>query len=305
MHRTVLALDLGGTNFRIAAVNEDGGVIARYRSVTPNSGNANDIIDSILESANNVRHGLDDPSSVLAIAAAVPATIDDLAGILVEVPNLPILNGINLRRELEDRLGLAVVLRNDATSAAVGEHWLGASRNVQNSICITLGTGIGGGIILNGDILLGPDGTAGEIGHICIERDGPPCGCGSRGCLEQYASARAIVKMAIENGINVATSKELFDLAENGDLVAQHIFGMMGTSLGVGLAGLINSLNPEMIVVAGGVSAAYPLFIKKTKEEIEFRAYSQPASRAKIVRAELGDDAGVLGAARSAFDTLT
>ncbi|HQX54635.1 MAG TPA: ROK family protein [Pyrinomonadaceae bacterium] len=305
MNRIALALDLGGTNLRLAAVGEDGTIYSRSRAETPKGSSGNDVIDLIIHLAEHCRSGLEDPSAVCAIAAAVPATINIDEGILNKLPNLRCLEGVPLRDILSNRLGVDAVLENDATAAAIGENWLGASRDVDTSICVTLGTGVGGGLMINGKPYRGKDGTAGEVGHICVEPDGHPCGCGSRGCVEQYASATAVIRMAREAGLDVSTSSDVYNWAKRGNEEAVDVFTAMGTYLGIGLAGLVNVLNPEMIVIGGGVSAAWELFAGDVRREVDERSFPEPAKRVKIVGAELGDDAGILGAARAVFALIS
>jgi glucokinase len=208
---------------------------------------------------------------------------------------------MNLKTELARVFDLPVTVENDATAAAIGEAWVGATRGTHNSICITLGTGIGGGIILAGEPYRGPDGSAGEIGHFSVEPDGPPCKCGSNGCIEVFASATAIVRMAAENGLRCDSSENVYKEWQNGDERANAVFQSMGRYLGIVLAGIINTLNPDAIVIGGGASAAWDAFIPSLTDEIHKRAYPAPAVRARIVRAELGDNAGIIGVARSAF----
>ena len=176
------------------------------------------------------------------------------------------------------RLGVDAVLENDATAAAIGENWLGGSRDVDTSICVTLGTGVGGGLMINGKPYRGKDGTAGEVGHICVEPDGHPCGCGSRGCVEQYASATAVIRMAREAGLDVSTSSDVYNWAKRGNEEAVDVFTAMGTYLGIGLAGLVNVLNPEMIVIGGGVSAAWELFAGDVRREVDERSFPEPSA---------------------------
>ncbi len=208
---------------------------------------------------------------------------------------------MNLKTELLKVFGLPVTVENDATAAAIGEAWIGATHNARDSICVTLGTGIGGGIILNGEAHRGPDGSAGELGHFTVEPDGNPCKCGSRGCIEQYASATAIVRMAGENGLIRESSEDIYTEWKNGDERAAAVFTSMGRYLGIVLAGLINTLNPDAIVICGGASAAWDAFYPSLRDEIHKRSYPAPAARARIGRGELGDNAGIIGVARSAF----
>jgi glucokinase len=179
---------------------------------------------------------------------------------------------------------------------------------------VTLGTGIGGGIIIDGKILRGIDGTAGEIGHICVEPRGEPCGCGSRGCVEQYASANAIVRLtralenqyagSILNNKKGITSLDVYEAGKAGDELALEVFRQMGFYLGVVIADLLNLLNPEAIVIGGGAAAGWDLFMSHVNEQIRKAAYRETVERVKILRAELGDDAGIVGAAYLAFEKL-
>lgn len=307
MSEIVLATDLGGTNLRMAAVDRRGNVVCRKKKPTPRGEDGSAILELMSETARELIDLCLDYSPV-AIAAAVPGTIDFENGVITRAPNLPELDGFSMVARLEKELGFAAVLENDANAAAVGEHWLGASRSVENSIMVTLGTGVGGGLFVEGELIRGKDGTAGEIGHINVEPDGHPCGCGSYGCVEQYSSASAVVRMAGELAEGVPdsrlaengdlTSRDVFDIAIAGDPLAIEVFRLQGYYLGLMLAGLVNTLNPETIVIGGGASAAWELFSPHTINEIRRRSYARPAERAKIVRAELGDDAGILGGVR-------
>ena len=301
MQRIALSIDLGGTNLRLAAVGEDGTIYSRVRAATPQRSSSNEIIDLIVRLSGECRDQMPADSVIAAVAAAVPATIDFPRGVLTKLPNLQVLEGVCLRDILADRLGAPAILENDATAAAIGENWLGASRGVDDSICVTLGTGVGGGLIINGLPFRGKDGTAGEVGHICVESEGIPCGCGGRGCVEQYASATAVLRMAREAGVECSNSYDVYLATIGGNPTARKVFQTMGSNLGIALASLVNVLNPEMIVICGGVSGAWDMFIDAVRREVHDRAFREPAERVKIVRAELGDDAGILGAARSAF----
>ena len=308
---TVLAFDLGGTNLRMAAVERAGNIIFHHRRDTPNAGDGENIVRAIVEAAEICRQNLPD-RHIEKIAAAVPATVQSKRGLIIKAPNLPALDNFPLVEILSEKLNLAVYLENDANAAAIGENWLGAERNARNSIMVTLGTGVGGGIIIDGEIIRGADGTAGEIGHICVEPFGNKCGCGSRGCLEQYASATALVRQSKELmnefprssliGESDLTAAKIYAAGKGGDRLATEVFRRQGFYLGIALAGLINTLNPEIIVIGGGAAAGWDLFLPSLNSEISARAYREPVKRAKIVRAALGDEAGILGAAKIAFD---
>lgn len=304
-----LAADLGGTNLRTAAVSIDGAIVCQRKATTPKEGSAADVISMIASEARACIAEVSGTPLGFAIAAAA---LVDLAGTRVlSSPNLPQLDGAELSRSMSAMLGVSVRLENDATAAAIGENWLGASRGAFNSICITLGTGVGGGLILDGRPFRGTSGTAGEVGHICVEPDGLRCGCGSIGCLEQYASATAITRIARElsakspvGGLNLGpdlSAGDVYEAGRSGNSVALQTFQVMGRYLGIALADLIDILNPSTIVIGGGAAGAWDLFIDHVRTEVRSRAFRHPADAATIVRAELGDNAGILGAARVAL----
>lgn len=312
--KIVLACDLGGTNLRMAAVDRDGNVLARSRRSTPKACPADGILDDIAAAGEECRSGAGADVELVAVAAAVPATVNFERGVMLKAPNVPCLDGFAMKDALADLFGVQAVLENDANAAAVGESWLGASKGFASSIMVTLGTGVGGGIIINGAVLRGIDGTAGEIGHICVEPEGAQCGCGSIGCVEQYASATGIIRMTgeLKSGfpdstiaaLDEATSFEVYEAGVAGDPLALEVFRQMGRYLGIALADLANILNPESIVIGGGASGAWDLFIPHVNAEIKMRAFEEPAARALISKAKLGDDAGILGAAKIAFDRI-
>lgn len=314
MKNIVLATDLGGTNLRMAAIAEDGEILYRTKHQTPRTELADEIVFAISEAAEECLQAVAGQGRVRAIGAAVPGTVNAAVGIVLKAPNLGALDGFRISQALTEKIELPCFLENDANAAAVGENWLGASQGLDNSICVTLGTGVGGGIIIDGKILRGVDGTAAEVGHICVEPFGVPCGCGSRGCVEQYASATAIVRLARELSNHYPksvlrdrtplTAQEIYQAGKEEDELALEVFRKQGFYLGVALASLVNVLNPEMIVIGGGAAAGWDLFIPQTNKQIRERAYKEPAERAKLVRAQLGDDAGLLGVARLALKNL-
>jgi glucokinase len=302
MNEIVLAVDLGGTNIRMAAVSPDGSIHHLARRKTPENVSPVQLVDLTELLAHECIANAPEKALVKGIAFGSPApAAKNSDGILTKLPNLPSLNGMNLATDLGERFSLPVTMENDATAAAIGENWLGASRNVHNSVMVTLGTGVGGGLIIDGEPYRGIDGTAGEIGHVCVEPGGHPCGCGSRGCIEQYASATAIVRMGREFGLTFDTAQDIYIAAESGDEAARKVYVTMGRYLGITLAGLINVLNPEMIVIGGGTAAGWEAFIGPLKTEINERAFKTPTNRAELVRSSLGDNAGLLGVAHSAF----
>jgi glucokinase len=248
--------------------------------------------------------------SIATVSIVVPGSVQAQNGTVVNAPNLTSLQGHELTAALKTSIRQTVLIENDANAAALGEMWRGAARGCQTVICLTLGTGVGGGIILDGKLWRGIDGTAGEIGHTSVEPlGGVPCKCGNTGCLEVYASATGIVRMArdaVAGNSNSAlsaisaeqlTAEKVFAAAVNGDQQALEVFGRMAMYLGIAMANLVNIFNPEIIVIGGGVAAAWNLFAERARAEVTQRAFPVPAQRCRIARAECGDDAGLLGAA--------
>jgi glucokinase len=296
----IFAIDLGGTNCRAAIINSDGSIEGRRQRPTPRAAGGPEIAELMARMAAELRA---DALKITAAGVAVPANVTS-DGILRRLPNLPALEGAKLGDLLEQKLAVPVAVENDATAAAIGEAWVGVSSGVENSVLVTLGTGVGGGIFVNGTPLRGLDGGAAKIGHITVEPDGHPCGCGSVGCVEQYASAPALIRLASEQGLEVESARELFELWQAGDEKAAAAFVAIGRYLGIMLGSVVNTLNPEMIIIGGGVSASWDAFIEPLRREIKLRAFPEPAARARVVRSKLGDDAGMIGAARSALVTL-
>src|ERR1044071_8860668 len=313
----VCAADLGGTHLRVAVVDSGGHIHFRLKQSTPQEGSPEGIMRSLVSAVREceVHATQNGGRRISAVSVVVPGTVDVHRGIVVKAPKLPARDVFHLSEQLTSQLGYCSVLENDANAAAVGEMWMGAGRGRSAIVCVTLGTGVGGGIILNGKLWRGVDGAAAEIGHMCVDPfGGVPCACGSSGCLEVYASATAIVRMAREfaarysdsslNCIEALTAKKIFDAGVKGDPLALEVFKRMGVYLGIGVANLINILDPEMIVIGGGVANGWPLFESHLRQQVVERGFSRLAARVNIAPAECGDNAGLLGAARLAFDRI-
>jgi glucokinase len=309
----VFAADLGGTHLRVATVDRNGMIYCRQMQPTPQAEKPNEIVRALIDAVREFEIGTVKRGGTLsAVSVVVPGTVNVAEGVVVKAPNVPCLDGFRLAAALESELAWPVILENDANAAAIGELWRGAGQGYRSLICVTLGTGVGGGIILDGKLWRGVDGSAAEIGHIGVDPfAGVPCTCGSRGCLEVYASATAIVRMTREarprypnsmlHNTEALTSQKIYQAGMEGDELAIEVFRRMGVYLGIGLASLINVLNPEIVVIGGGLSNGWDLFEKHMHQQVLERAFPIPARRVKIVRAKCGDDAGLLGAARLAF----
>jgi glucokinase len=309
----VFAADLGGTHLRAAIVDEDGTVHFRLKQNTPPAEKPEDIVRALVLAVRECeRQSAAAGEHIRVVSVVVPGSVNVEAGVVVKAPNLPCLDGFHLTAALTRELELPAILENDANAAAVGEMWQGAGRGRRTIVCVTLGTGVGGGIILDGKLWRGVNDSAGEIGHMCVDPfGGVACTCGSRGCLEVYASATAIVRMTREarprypdsvlHAEEDLTSERIYRAGAQGDELALEVFRRMGVYLGIGLANLINILNPELIVIGGGVVNGWNLFEKYMNREVAERAFPLPAAQVRIVPGECGDDAGLLGAARLAF----
>lgn len=311
---TVIGIDLGGTNCRGALVGAGGELGESRRMPTRIDEGREKFLGRLVDFS----HGLVEMAAgrglkITALGLGVPGIID-ADGTVTVSPNLLPLNGTHLAGHMAAELGMPVTIVNDANAIAWGEALFGAGRPFSSFLTVTLGTGVGGALIFARKLWEGADGSAGEFGHMMVEPEGRPCGCGSRGCLEQYASASGIVRTAREilaregqsslAGLAAAdlNSQEIALAAWRGDPVALAAFRKAGLRLGQVLAGVANLLNLDGVVITGGASESLDLMRPALEKEIAQRAFAVPARRLQIVRGELGDDAGILGAARLAFD---
>ena len=308
----VFAADLGGTHLRAATIDQAGRIHFRLKQNTPAAEKPEEIVSALVATVRECERQTNAGGRINTVSVVVPGSVNVEAGLIVKAPNIPCLDGFHLTEALTRELDRPAILENDANAAAVGEMWQGAGRGSRTIVCVTLGTGVGGGIILDGKLWRGVNDSAAEIGHMCVDPfGGVACMCGSRGCLEVYASATAIVRMTREarprhphsvlQAKQDLTSEKVYRAGVQGDELALEVFRRMGVYLGIGLANLINILNPEMIVIGGGVVNGWDLFAKDMNHQVAERAFPLPAAQVKIVPGECGDDAGLLGAARLAF----
>lgn len=315
-----IGVDLGGTNMRVAAVTGSGQALQVIRSATPLSRGRDYVLNEIAAEVRSLALKFRSAHRLMGIGVGVPGILDLATGTLHSAANLPGWDHYPIRAVLEETLGVPVVLENDANCAALGERWLGAGRDVDDLCMLTLGTGVGGGFVFNGRPWHGMTGMAGEIGHMTVMPEGAVCGCGNRGCLEQYASATAVVRMASEMiaGGEVPdlerlkelstslTARLIFEAALQGNSSAQYIFDVVGRSLGIVLANLVNALNLPLYVIGGGLAEAWQVFSPALFRELHHRSVvfaagenaGQGLRATRIVPAELHESAGLLGAAR-------
>ena len=297
-----IGVDLGGTNLRAAAIDEEGQILERYSIATSNyHGSSDAIVGDIVGLIREVR-GRVKKATLRGVGIGVPGYIEIEAGIIVAAANLPFTD-FPIRDEIQQQLGIPIILENDANAAALGEYWMGAGRGVDNLMLLTLGTGIGGGIIIDGKVLHGFAGMAGEVGHMTVYPDGNPCGCGNQGCLEKHASATAIAGMARMMGLgnNDVTAADVHEMAMAGNAKAQQVFECMGRSLGIAIATLINLFNFPLYLLSGGPLPAWDMFAPAMLAEVKRRSYTYSRTATKIEKATLGGDAGLFGAAYLPF----
>ena len=262
------------------------------------------------------RHAKHKKNEVVGACIATPGLIDMKSWVVRVAPNLPGWVDIPLRKEIQKGFPFPVYLENDANAAAYGEKWIGVGKNVNTLILLTLGTGIGGGLIFNGKVWHGADGAGGEPGHINLFPDGLLCGCGNHGCLEAHTSALGVArrtKMALESGeksllvemikgdLEKITPKLVYDAAKRGDKLAKKIMDDTGRYLGIGIMSLVNLLNPEMVVLGGGMMEAGEYILKPVRDEFKKRGFKFLIKRTQIVPAKLGNEAGRVGAAGIVF----
>jgi len=309
----VLAVDLGGTKIIAAIISDKGQVMAREYYLTLAEEGPQPVIDRILSAIDHLLGSVNlDSSKLHSISLAAAGAIDLDKGLVTLSPNLPGWHNIPLRDIVKEKHRVNTFLINDASAAALGEHHFGVGRGVNNLVLLTLGTGIGGGIIIDGELYSGRCGSAGEIGHTTIDVNGPRCSCGNVGCLEMLASGTAIAKEAIrrisqgemssltkilDGKAGNITAEEVSLAAQNGDSLALEVISQAATYLGVAMVNLVNIFNPEMIIIGGGMAQMGDLLLNTARQVVKERAFPLSAQAVRIVTAQLGDNAGVLGAA--------
>lgn len=321
MDSNVIAVDMGGTKILAAVVNAEGDILGTAKIPTKADKGAAVVIDRI---ASCIQKAVDKSrvaqASIQAVGIGAPGPLDPGTGIVLFAPNLG-WTDVPLKTELENRVGLPTFVDNDVNVGTLGEHAFGAGKGMSTLVGIFVGTGIGGGIIMDGELFHGASQTAGEIGHIIVKAGGPRCGCGTRGCLEALASRTAITrqlqKAIVKKGkksilpeltggdLKLIRSGALAKALRSNDKLTMKVFKKATKYLGVGIASIVNFLNPEMIVLGGGVVEALDdSFLDDIAAVVADYSLPNTLSGVRIVKAQLGDDAGILGAAALARQRL-
>lgn len=308
MAELYIGVDLGGTNLRCAVIDKKHEIISRFERPTEAFNGHEAVIGKIVDGVENViQQAGCKPTQIAGVGIGVPGPINQREGVVYSTPNMPGWNNVPLADIVKARTGLATFIENDANCAGWGEFVAGAGVEYRHMLMVTLGTGIGGAIIMDGKLHIGRDGAAGELGHVCIEMNGRQCGCGAKGCVEAYASASSVVRRFRElliddwvsplaqNGDTV-TSRDIFDAAQQGDPVAMHIVKQTGEYLGVMAASMAELLNPEVCVISGGMIQAGDALFNPIRK-ICLNRNNHPGRTMSIVPACLGGNAGLVGAA--------
>jgi glucokinase len=320
MKRHILGIDLGGTKVQAAVLDSDARIVGRARAKTRAWRNDEEVFATITQIGHRaIEDACITPSNLAAVAIGAPGPIDSDTGYIIESVNLGFTN-FPLGPRLSDEFGCQTIVENDVNAGVYGEFKAGAARGARNVVGIFVGTGIGGGLILNGALHRGFSGNAGEIGHIIVKAGGPRCNCGNRGCLEAVASRTAItreVRKAIKRGrqslaskllnknTDLLSGKELKSLYDSGDEVVTEIVKDAARLIGIGIGSLMNLLAPEVIVLGGGVVEAFgATFVERIDRTARRIAFDINSKDVRITRVELGDDAGVIGAAMLATEAL-
>jgi len=301
-----VGIDIGGTNIKAGLIDESGKVHKTLGTLT-----IVDDLDGLISSLSNLLKEFQASANIDAVGIGIPGLRNTRTHRIETSPNIPCVHNLNLEELLSKPLKLPVITENDANAGAYGEWVCGAGRNLQFMAYITIGTGLGGGLILNGALYRGACGFAGELGHVNIDPMGRQCACGARGCLETRVSAHGIVETAQEymrntkstlHSIPHLTAEIIYERALAGDAAAAAAFQDTGISLGIACADLINLLNLEMIVVGGGVMASGKLLLGSAIAEVQRRAFAPAARICPIVQSQLWPNAGMIGAAMLARD---
>lgn len=301
---SVIGLDLGGSQIRLAFISPKGQRAGKILTVPVTDRDLKVVLTLLVDSIRKLKSIGPRPS---AVGIGIPGFIRMDDARIYRSPNFPGWRNVPIRDLLESKLNCPVQVENDANAAAFGESWVGCGKGLQSLLYLGLGTGVGGGIVLDRGVWHGREGMAGELGHITVDPNGPICGCGNQGCLESYASATAVVRSYIEKTGRARTDLTARDVAfkaRRGNQKARAVFVELGRALGIAIADLLNIFDPERIAIGGGVAEAWSLFHKPMMDEIGRRVIRPVRLGEKIMRGILKNEAGIIGAAGLAYRRL-
>ena len=308
MNDYIVGIDIGGTMIKGASFDTGGGLLRKEETSTQAEKGPEKLIENIVSLAHLLQTGNDKTS---AMGIGIAGVLNKDRTVLLESPNLPLINNLPLKKLLESELNIPVFLENDANVAALGELWAGDGKGLDNFLLLTLGTGIGSGLILGGSLWTGETGKAGEFGHVIVNPQGAQCGCGKKGCLEAHSSGSAMTRMAREalakgrdsslqnlykDNPDALTPKAIYTEAKNGDALCLDIFQEAARFLAIAISDVNNLLDIHNFIIGGGVSKAYHIFEGGLRGEVEKKVFNVSRDKIRITISKLGNDAGVFGA---------
>ncbi len=315
----LIGVDIGGTNLKTGLVNMDGKILKKI--VVDTRGGKDIVLKQIVNSIKNIMGGTEkNKSEIIGIGIGTPGLVDSEKGIIRGLTNIKGFENVHMKEYVESALDIPTSVDNDVNVMAYGELKCGAGKDAMNIVCLTLGTGVGGGIIIDGKIYRGSSLSAGEIGHIPVNVDGPKCICGGRACLESYIGRDRIIKRTIEKltqkkesiipklvaeDLEKITPKIVYEAAEKGDMLAIEIWRETAQYLATALAGIINVLNPELIIIGGGIANAGKYLFDPLRDMFKERVFQFLAEKTRIVSAQLGEESGIIGSAMLAKDSIS
>lgn len=317
MENLAIGIDIGGTNIKAGVINSNGEIIIFEKISTQAKKGFSHTFSLVKELIQKLMDLAADKGTICGIGCATAGQVNHVIGkVVFATDNIPGLGGFELKKELESYFNLPVIVENDVNAVALGEHWLGAAKGLEDFICLTLGTGIGGALVRNGSIDYGANGISGEFGHICINFDGPLCNCGNRGCFEQYGSVTALIQNIsnrISNGdnslvyelaegdLNKINGEIIFEAKERGDKLASIIINEYISCLSVGIVSLLHALNPGGVIIGGGITRMGDKLIQPLHKSIIEKAMPKFSESLIIRNAKLGDNAGLCGVTKDFF----
>ena len=311
--RIFAGIDIGGTNIKFGLFDTKGKVLYRQQKPTMADKGPQPLMHLVTNIGEQLLYyAAEEEYDIRYIGVGSPGAVNcDTGQVIGPCPNIPGWTGMEIGKNLEERLNLPIFVDNDVNAMALAEHRFGAAKNSSKVVCTTVGTGIGGGVIFDGKVIHGANYSAGELGHITINFEGPECACGNQGCLESYCSSKYILnqvrqilkqemtpvfKDVLDSDLENLTIKKLFAAVKRKDEIAVSVIRQTATYLGIGLAGIVNLLNPETVVIGGGITDGGCGFIEAVEQEIKQRAFSSAVEKLTVVKASLGNDAGFIGA---------
>ncbi len=317
MKKFAIGIDFGGTYVKLALVDRKGRLRHRANLATSDYKTKEALLDAVVFEISGIliksRLGLKD---LLGVGIGVPGVVEFEKGLIYNLTNVPGWKNVPLKKILESKLKIPVLVDNDVNLMALGECRFGAGKDARDLICITLGTGVGAGLIIDGRLYRGASSAAGEVGHMPLKEKGFKCGCGSNGCLERYVGNRSVVeeikklirsgrptliKDLVKKDLSLITPEIVSKAAQKGDRLAIDLWRTIGTRIGITLSGVVNLLNPEKVIIGGGMANAGEVLFKSIRQTVDERALPIASAAVKIVKAKLGKDAGIIGAAALFF----